>query len=506
MEQWLRRFFAICVAGTTPSRYASGPGSAKYPLSIRRLSQRPAPRSRKSFQRTPPDPTAVACGRNSAVSHRSVIASLGLDDRSDRAVLDLVSRRRDPRPAAKEAKLLMEHHLVYIVFVMLLYCLFSARVEGLGITMPMVFLSLGVIIGIGGVDLDLESATSFHHLAEVTLALVLFADATTLRRGAVDRISMRTMRMLLLGLPLAIGLGALVNMIFLPDWPFWELCLLAALLAPTDAALGQSIQSNDRIPQTFRDAINAESGLNDGLALPFVIFFAGLAASEADPIHGDQRLLTLVATQIGIGTVFGLAGGVFIGRLLNLVLARKLMDPGLGQVASLFLVGFIFFGAEHFGGNSFVAVFMAGIAFANVAKGSAQHARHFLEGDGQFLAMLSFFFIGALFVPVVLDQLTLAGLLVVALSLLVVRPVAIWLSLLGTDTTINERLFYGWFGPRGLATALFAIFVVLDFDGLQKIDGVLVLAITAVLTSAFVHGFSAKYASEIFKLEKTGDG
>ena len=335
---------------------------------------------------------------------------------------------------------------------------------------------------------------------------MLFADATTLKWGALDKIGRRTARMLVLGLPLAIGLGTVINMVFLPDWPFWEACLLAALLAPTDAALGQSIQSNERIPQTFRDAMNAESGLNDGLALPFVIFFAGLAAAGAGPHHSDDRLIALVASQIGIGAIIGLVIGAVIGKLLNLVLKRELMDTKLGQVASLLLVGLIFFAAERAGGNSFVAVFLAGISFAITAKGGAQHARHFLEGDGQFLTMLSFFFIGALFVPLALTHLTIAGLLVVAMSLLVVRPVAIWLSLLGTDSTINERLFYGWFGPRGLATALFAIFVALDFEGLERIGGIVVVAITAVLISAFVHGLSARFAPEIFRLGKRSVG
>ncbi|WP_299351954.1 cation:proton antiporter [uncultured Shimia sp.] len=401
----------------------------------------------------------------------------------------------------------MEHYLVYIALLMLLYCMFSAKIGSWGITMPMAFLALGVAIGFGGPGLTLEGAGVFHDLAEVTLALLLFADATTLRKDALEKIGTRTFRMLAMGLPIAIGLGAVVNMLLLPDWPLWEVCLLAALLAPTDAALGQSIQSNERIPQTFRDAMNAESGLNDGLALPFVIFFAGLAIESTGGGDGGEGLMSLIASQIGIGAVVGIAGGFAIGKLRNFVVDRGLMDEGLGQVASLIMVAFIFFGAEHAGGNSFVAVFVAGIAYANAASGSVHHARHFLEGDGQFLAMLSFFFIGALFVPEALSHMTPMVLLIVAMSLLVVRPIAIWCSLIGTDTTVNERLFYGWFGPRGLATALFAVLVVMEFEGVEKIDGILVISITAVLISAFVHGITAKYAPEIFRFtnDKSGD-
>lgn len=369
--------------------------------------------------------------------------------------------------------------------------------------MPMIFLSFGIVVGASGVHLTHDSATIFHDLAEMTLALLLFADATMLDRDAVDRIGQRAGRMLLVGLPIAIGLGALVNWLLLPGWPMWEIFLLAALLAPTDAALGQSIQSNQRIPEIIRNSLNAESGLNDGLALPFVIFFAGLAVSANEPELGDGSLLKLVSVQIGVGALVGLLGGTAAGLLRNFSEENKLIDHGLTKVAVLALVGVIYFAAEHAGGNSFVAVFVSGIAFANAAKGTVSHAREFIEGDGQFLAILSFFFIGALFAPVALENITLSGIAVITISLFIVRPAAIWLSLMGTDTTPNERLFYGWFGPRGLATALFAVFVVMDFDHLQKSNPILVTAIMAVLVSAFLHGFSAKYAVEIFRLDSS---
>ncbi len=395
----------------------------------------------------------------------------------------------------------MHAYPVLISAAILAYCLLSAGIGRRGITMPMVFLSIGVLIGSTGLELSHDSASVFHDMAEITLALLLFADATLLDRDALDKIGARAARMLLIGLPVAIVLGLLVNLALLPNWPFWELCLLAALLAPTDAALGQSIQSNPRIPQTIRNTLNAESGLNDGLALPFVLFFAGMAVAEGDPELGGGALFRLLAAQIGLGALVGLVGGALVGLARNAAEDRGLVDHGLGKVATLALIALIFFGAEHVGGNSFVAVFVSGLAYANAAKGTVSQAREFIEGDGQFLAILSFFFIGAIFVPVALEHASLTGLLVIALSLLVVRPVAIWISLIGTECRPNERLFYGWFGPRGLATALFAVFVIMDFEKLDKGNPILVTAITAVLISAFVHGLSAKWASEIFRLD-----
>ncbi|MFV0335640.1 MAG: cation:proton antiporter [Tropicimonas sp.] len=401
----------------------------------------------------------------------------------------------------------METYYLLIAVAMLAYCHFSAWLAAAGITMPMLFLSLGLGVGLQGLVLDHETASAFYDLAELTLALLLFADATQLRRRALTRIGARVLRMLLIGLPLAIVLGAVFNLLLLPGWSLWEACLLAALLAPTDAALGQAILTNNRIPRAFRDAINAESGLNDGLALPFVIFFAGLAAGQVSGGAGAEIALgDLLASQIGLGVVAGIACGLGAGRLRTRALARGLMDPELGMVATLVLVALAYFGADVIGGNAFVAVYVAGLAYANSGAGEVHQAREFLDHDGRFLAMLSFFFIGALFVPQALEHASLAGILVVLLSLLVVRPLAIWLALSGTATPPRERLFYGWFGPRGLATSLFAVFVVMDFEGVARAGDLLVISITAVLVSAFAHGISAKYAVTLFGLEGGGPG
>ncbi|WP_068116102.1 cation:proton antiporter [Tropicimonas marinistellae] len=392
----------------------------------------------------------------------------------------------------------MDHYINAIAICILAFCFFSARLARAGVTMPMVFLTVGVAIGVTGLDLEPGAATTFHTLAELTLALLLFADATLLNREAMRAIGNWTARMLLIGLPLAIAFGSLANWILLPDWPLWEICLLAALLAPTDAALGQSIKSNNAIPQKLRDTLNAESGLNDGLALPFVIFFASLAAGGHD--EPETRLITSVVVQIGLGGLIGLAGGWIAGKLRGAAETRQLMDHALEGVATLALVGTVFFSAEHLGGNSFVAVFAAGFAYGVTAGAPAGHAREFIESDGQFLAIMSFFFIGAIFVPAALSILDIRLLTVFAVSLLVVRPVAIWVSLAGTDATPNERVFFGWFGPRGLATALFAVFVIVDFGQLQNGQEILVAAIASVLVSAFAHGITARWAPEIFKL------
>jgi NhaP-type Na+/H+ or K+/H+ antiporter len=380
------------------------------------------------------------------------------------------------------------------------YALFSRALARSGITMAMVFLSLGIFAAATGrIEITQANNTTFHHLAELTLAILLFADATMLRRATLGQIELLAGRMLGIGLPLTIGIGAVVNLLLLPDWPIWECFLLAALLAPTDAALGQAVQSNTDIPETLRDSMNAESGLNDGLAFPFVVFFAALAEG-GEHVGTPDRLLVFIAMQAGIGLAVGLAVGAAGGMLERWAERRGFMDKTLDGVLALALVGSAFFVADSLGGNSFVSVFAAGFAFANTAGHSVVRVREFMESDGKFLAILSFFFIGGLMVPVFVEHVKPIHIIIVLVSLFVVRPVAVWLSLIGTSTTPAERLFFGWFGPRGLATALFAIFVLLDFPGLKETPGILVVATGAVLISAFLHGLSARWATRIFPI------
>ncbi|MEQ9693165.1 cation:proton antiporter [Shimia sp. SDUM112013] len=394
----------------------------------------------------------------------------------------------------------MELLFLFLAVLIIAYSLFSARLAQFAITMPMVFLTAGIIVGARGPELTHDIATIFHNLAEITLALLLFADATHLRRETFEGSGILSARMLGIGLPLAILLGILGNWLLL-DWPFWQICLLSALMAPTDAALGESIQSNEDIPEVLRDAMNAESGLNDGLTLPFVIFFASLAASASGDSGEKVALVPLLASQIGIGALVGVGVGVAAGKLRNLAVAHRYMERGLIQVATLALVSLTFFLAEMLMGNAFVAVFLCGIAYAKASAGNVSHVRAFVESDGQFLAMLSFFFIGGLCASFAFDHLRWTYVAVIALSLFVIRPLAIWLSFLGTDLPGHVRLFFGWFGPRGLATALFAIFVVMDFESLDLAQEILVVALLAVPISAFLHGISAKWAASLFRLK-----
>lgn len=377
------------------------------------------------------------------------------------------------------------------VFVLVFgYALIGHRLATGMLTAPMLFLAAGLgFDAVGLAEVEGGEAT-LHVLAEVALVVLLFADAASMDPRALRRQAGRPARLLLLGLPAMIAFGFLAGLVLLPDWPLWELALLAAILAPTDAALGQSVVTNPNVPPHIRQTLAAESGLNDGLALPFVLFFGCFAVGG---VHDEvpTSWWIFVGEQVGFGLLVGLVIGWGGAELLRRAQARGLTSERYGGIAVLALAGGAFLLAETVHGNGFLAAFLAGLTFGERLRGDDTFALEFIETEGEILMILSFFAIGALILPVGLAGATPALVAVVLLSLCVLRPAAIWLALAGTRTPPPERLFYGWFGPRGLATALFALLVLDAFDGLRMHEEILTVAALAVLASAVLHGATA---------------
>lgn len=343
-----------------------------------------------------------------------------------------------------------------------------------------------------------ELSPFLQTIAEATLALVLFADAAHLKVSRLKGEANWPVRMLGFGFPFAVLIGTAVNFLLFPVLDIWEIILLAALLTPTDAALGASIFSNRKVPAKVRDSLVVESGLNDGLALPFIIFAACAAIGEQHRFASDGWLV-FAMKQIGFGLVVGAAlgalGGWLVFRSVNAGMARE----NYASMFAVLLITIVFLLAHELGGNSFVAVFIAGLLFGRFSGKTASRIREFVETDGTLLTMISFLFIGAILLPRGLGDIGVAGVITVALSLFFVRPLAIWLSFAGTETDTSTRLFFGWFGPRGLATALFAIFVIAEFEQLQNKELIIAITACAVAASAVLHGVSAYWAGKFFE-------
>jgi NhaP-type Na+/H+ or K+/H+ antiporter len=368
------------------------------------------------------------------------------------------------------------------------YALVAKRLSSTIVTAPMIFLSLGVTFSLSGLITPETGEKFLHPVAEVTLVVLLFLDAAKTDFAALKRRFVWPIRMLVIGLPLAIAFGVIAGALFFPDWPIFAVALAAAILAPTDAALGQAVVTNEAVPIRPRRALTVESGLNDGLALPAVLFFAALAA--ASEAQDSAEWLIYGAKQILIGPLAGAIVG-FIGgwAFLRAKSAGSTSDIYEG-VGALALAGSAYLGAVLIGGNGFISAFVAGLAFGMVIKGACKFVYEFTESEGQLLTWSAFFLLGATLVPDAIAHLTLPMLGLILVSLFIVRPLAIWVSLFGTDAHGTTKMFFGWFGPRGLATALFALLAMENLPHALGQD-ILHLAINAVWISAILHGVTA---------------
>lgn len=382
----------------------------------------------------------------------------------------------------------MQIVLLIIMLGVVLYALTARRLSSTVLTSPMIFLALGYAISLAGVVPPEHSEELLHLVAEAALIILLFADASSTDFIALKKRHLWPQRMLLIGLPLAILFCTFAASLLFPSWSIFAAALVASILAPTDAALGQAVVSNKAVPVEERRTLTVESGLNDGLALPIVLFFACTLAS----IEGehDGNFLIFTAQQLILGPSIGVSVGWLGGKALLNSIERQFTEAHFEGIAAIAIAGFAYLAASLVDGNGFIAAFCAGLAFGHVVKDRVTHVTEFIESEGQMLIWAAFLLIGVVLLPEALNSLTLPMFILIVLSLFVIRPLAIWFSLIGTDAPPLARLFLGWFGPRGLATALFALLIVGDINH-SYAEPVLVIAINAVWISALLHGISA---------------
>ncbi len=401
--------------------------------------------------------------------------------------------------------------LAVIAAAFLLFSLVSGRLDGLPLTAPMVFVAFGFLLGpgvLGVVDID-RGHSFLHVVAELTLIIVLFADAARIDLERVRNDHKLPTRMLILGLPLAIALGAWVAAVVFPDFSLWEAALLAALLAPTDAALGQAVVSNPTVPIRVRQAINIESGLNDGIALPAVLLFAALASAAHGSAHGSAEAndwISFGLLQVTLGPVVGVALGFVGGRLIDAAADRGWMREAFQGIGILALAGLCYVVAELVGGNGFIAAFVGGMSFGNTIRNECNFLFEFMETEGQLLMLITFIVFGIALLPEGIASFEPRHLLYAVLSLTVIRMLPIAISLAGSGIRVPTVLFLGWFGPRGLASILFVLLILEEAEVEHQSDILAVTVITVAL-STLLHGLSAAPVSAAYgsMIARTGE-
>jgi len=377
-----------------------------------------------------------------------------------------------------------------LAIVLLIYSAVAGGIERSWSSAPIVFMGVGVALGplmLNALHMRV-SVQDLQGLAELTLAMVLFADAAHADLGEVRRNWRVPGRLLLAGLPLTIVLGGVFALILFPELALLEIALLAAILAPTDAALGAPVIANPRVPNTVRESLNFESGLNDGICVPVVLILLGYATG-IQVEHGTVAHVTLVVIEeIGIGALTGLVLTFAGARLLVFSHERGWISPHWMDIPVLAKAAACFATAQALGGSGFIACFVGGLLLSTYPKPKQDLLRG-AENAGRILAMLTWVIFGWGVVPMILRTWTAATLLYAMLSLTVIRMAPVYLCLRGIVDDRMERLFIGWFGPRGLASVVFAIIVL--HEKLPNNETLMTVIGTTVMLSVVLHGMSA---------------
>lgn len=389
----------------------------------------------------------------------------------------------------------MHHHQLLIIFALLIFAfgLVSRFAERNLITGPMVFMTVGIlgsslVFGFVHVTPDMGPVKL---VAELALTLVLFIDATLIDRSVFAGKSRRIpVRLLLIGLPLTMILGTLIGVWMFDSAGILAIALMAFILSPTDAALGQAVVKSEAVPAQIRQSISVESGLNDGIALPPILIIMALLGAEAGEHEGAW--LGFVIKQVTLGPVVGFAVGWIGGKLMQVMSDKGWTEETFQRLSAVPLAILAFAFAESVEGNGFIAAFVAGLGLTIAI--TSEHVRHqvqeFGETEGIQLILVVFLIFGLAMVPAAVPHWGARELIYALLSLTVIRMLPVALSLIGTKLDWTTLAFIGWFGPRGIASVLYLLMAVaaVGIEGHEQVMSVIVLTI---MISVYAHGISA---------------
>ena len=393
----------------------------------------------------------------------------------------------------------MDETILFTALLIFAFGLFSRLSDRSPITAPMIFVAVGILVGPLGLDLFKSNPDSglVQTIAEVTLVLILFTDASGIDLRSLVKEYKIPLRLLFIGLPLTMALGLLLAMPLFSGMGLWSMAMMAFILSPTDAALGQAVVNSEKVPEEIRESIGVESGLNDGIALPPILAcMAILAAAEGG--HTDAGYWMVYALkQMAYGPVAGTLVGWFGGRLVEKASQKGWMNPTFQRLVSMSLSVMCYALAEALHGNGFIAAFFGGLMLGTRTRDVRERIQNFGEAEGQYLMLFVFLIFGMVMVPTAVPHWNWNALWYALLSLTVIRMLPVAISLLGSGIKCGSVAFIGWFGPRGIASVLYSLMVVgqLGIKGYERAVSVIILT---VLISVFAHGLSAVPLSALY--------
>jgi len=380
--------------------------------------------------------------------------------------------------------------LTTIVAIIILWGVVSRPLDRRGITSAMVFVGAGFLIGtsvLGLLDVSVESEAA-ELVTEVALVLLLFSDAARLDLRALRHELTWPTRLLLIGLPLSMLAGTGVGVLVFPGMALASVFLLSTMLCSTDAALGQKVVTDASVPARVRQALDVESGLNDGLAVPF--FLVALDLANAELTTGiTWAVVSNAAVQIGWGLAAGVAAGLLGALLFRAADKRGWIGSEWRQIVPLAAALLAYALAVTLGGSGFIAAFVGGMVFGAVSGAPGSAVTLFTEETGGLLAAVTWIGFGALAIGLVIPHVTWQVVVYAALSLTLVRMVPVALAMLGTGAQRPTMAFIGWFGPRGLASVVFALLVL--ERGVPEGETLLATVVVTVALSVLLHGLTS---------------
>ena len=395
--------------------------------------------------------------------------------------------------------------IALFVALILVYSLVSERLERTVVTGPIVFTTAGILMAPARPALLKLGFNQyvFLRLAEVGLVMLLFTDASRTQLKALKHTGSLPARLLSTGMLLTIAIGALCARLVFPNLSLWEAGILASILAPTDAGLGQVIVNSPRVPMRIRNALNVEAGLNDGLSVPFLLFFIALATTRTE--GSATSLKNFIVEQLGFGLLIGTGIGFVGGWSLSLARRKQWMAASFQQIGVVTLPLLCLVVSEMGGASMFIAAFVAGLAVQLPYREAGTHSVDFAEEWGQLINFSVFFLFGVV-VARTAPQFTLALALYAVLSLTVVRMLPVMLALAGTHLSPASLAFMGWFGPRGLASIVLGLVYLEQEMHLAGEQTISLAVIVTVGLSIFLHGLSAMpgislYAAKLVSLD-----
>ena len=380
--------------------------------------------------------------------------------------------------------------LALFVLLLFIFSLVSRQLERTIVTAPIVFTLSGMLIfpALPWIMSAGFNKNVFLCLAEIGLVLLLFTDASRTELDILRSVGSLPVRLLSIGMLLTIALGAVVARLVVPQLSVWEAGILGAILAPTDAGLGQVVVNSPRVPMRIREALNVEAGLNDGLSVPFLLFFMTLAAARIE--GGEASLMQFIVEQLGFGVLVGVAIGLGGGWLMGFARRKESVADSFQQIGVVALPLLCLVLSEMVGASMFIASFVAGLSVQVGFKDAGKHSVEFAEEWGQLFNLSVFFLFGVL---VVRDwsQFSEESWLYAVLSLTVVRMLPVAIALIGTRLSAASVVFMGWFGPRGLASIVLGLVYLEQEMHLPGEPAIRSAVMVTVLLSIFAHGLSA---------------